>query len=212
MTDPIWKPVVGFEEQYEVSDHGVVRSIADQQPLKQYVANKSGHRRVVLKRPEGGRLQQYVHRVVLSAFVGPCPDGMECCHNDGDGTNNRLKNLRWDTTSSNMYDKVKHGVHHHSNRTLCPKGHQLDAVKRHGDGTFWQRRCGTCTREANREREAAKWAQVKTCRKGHPFDGVAYKADGSVRSRFCKTCRSESVSRQMTERHAKNRAAKGQSA
>lgn len=208
MTEPTWKPIAGFEEQYEVSDHGVVRSVADQQPLKQYVANKSGHLRVVLKRPEGGRLQQYVHRLLLAAFVGPCPDGHECCHNDGNGSNNHVTNLRWDTASSNMYDKVKHGVHHHANRTHCPKGHLLDAVKRHSDGSFWQRRCRTCLREENRERERAKWAQVDTCPKGHPLDGVSTWADGSPRGRYCKTCRTENVSRQMTQRHAKARAEK----
>lgn len=192
---------MGFEEQYEVSDQGVVRSIADKVPLKQYTANKVGHLRVVLKRPEGGRLQQYVHRVVLAAFVGPCPEGSETCHNDGDGTNNSLSNLRWDDHSSNMYDRVKHGTHHHSNRTHCPKGHPLDAVKYHADGTFWQRRCRTCLREQSRARQARK----ETCPQGHPFDGVAYHPDGSERQRYCKQCKSESVSRQMAERHAKAR-------
>lgn len=202
-----WRPVVGFPA-YEVSDDGQVRRISDLLAIPRHTANKSGHLRVSLKETTGAYRQRYIHRLVLESFVGACPEGLEACHNDGDGTNNRLDNLRWDTHSSNMYDKVKHGVHHHANRSHCPHGHPLDAVKRHGDGTFWQRRCSTCLREANREREAAKWAQVKTCRKGHPFDGVAYKADGSVRSRFCKTCRSESVSRQMTARHAAKRASR----
>jgi HNH endonuclease len=39
----------------------------------------------------------YVHRLVLLAFVGTCPPGLICCHNDGDPSNNRLLNLRWDT-------------------------------------------------------------------------------------------------------------------
>jgi hypothetical protein len=53
--------------------------------------------------------QQLVHRVVLETFVGPCPDGMECCHNDDVKTNNRLDNLRWDTHDANVADKVKNG-------------------------------------------------------------------------------------------------------
>ena len=44
------------------------------------------------------------------AFVGPCPDGMEACHNDGNPANNNLENLRWDTHKSNMWDKIKHGT------------------------------------------------------------------------------------------------------
>jgi hypothetical protein len=52
----------------------------------------------------------YTHRLVLLAFVGPCPEGLEGCHNDGDPSNNRLDNLRWDTRESNMADQIKHGV------------------------------------------------------------------------------------------------------
>lgn len=50
-----------------------------------------------------------VHRLVLEAFVGPRPDGMECCHNDGNRQNNRLENLRWDTVKGNARDRELHG-------------------------------------------------------------------------------------------------------
>jgi hypothetical protein len=58
-----------------------------------------------------------VHRIVLATFVGPCPDGYEACHNDGDPTNNNLSNLRWDTHRSNVDDTKRHGtwpqgIHH----------------------------------------------------------------------------------------------------
>lgn len=46
-----------------------------------------------------------IGRAVLEAFVGPCPDGMECCHRDDDPTNNILSNLRWDTQSGNAADR-----------------------------------------------------------------------------------------------------------
>ena len=35
---------------------------------------------------------------------------MEGCHNDGDGFNNTLENLRWDTPASNQADRKKHGT------------------------------------------------------------------------------------------------------
>lgn len=51
-----------------------------------------------------------VHKLVLTAFVGPCPEGMECCHfPDRDPANNRLENLRWDTTKENSADRELHG-------------------------------------------------------------------------------------------------------
>lgn len=51
-----------------------------------------------------------VHKLVLEAFVGPCPEGMEACHNNGDSYDNRLCNLRWDTHLNNVHDKIKHGT------------------------------------------------------------------------------------------------------
>lgn len=52
-----------------------------------------------------------VNRLILETFIGPCPNGMECCHNNGIKTDNRLKNLRWDTRKNNRKDAIKHGVY-----------------------------------------------------------------------------------------------------
>jgi hypothetical protein len=51
-----------------------------------------------------------VHRLVLEVFVGPRPEGLECCHWDGNRKNNRLENLRWDTRASNEADARRHGT------------------------------------------------------------------------------------------------------
>lgn len=51
----------------------------------------------------------FVHRLVLEAFIGPCPSGMEACHRDDCGTNNRLENLRWDTSAANKADMARNG-------------------------------------------------------------------------------------------------------
>lgn len=47
------------------------------------------------------------HVLVLTAFVGPRPPGMQGCHYDDDGTNNRLENLRWDTPLGNSQDAIR---------------------------------------------------------------------------------------------------------
>ena len=52
----------------------------------------------------------YIHVLVLEAFVGPCPPGMECRHADGDPTNNRLSNLSWGTPAQNAEDRIRHGT------------------------------------------------------------------------------------------------------
>lgn len=52
-----------------------------------------------------------VSRLVLLAFRGPCPVGMEACHfPDRSIHNNRLVNLRWDTPLNNSNDKRIHGT------------------------------------------------------------------------------------------------------
>ncbi len=56
------------------------------------------------------RFYHKVHRLVLTTFVGPCPPGMECCHNDGNRGNPRLENLRWDTRKNNVKDALNQGT------------------------------------------------------------------------------------------------------
>ena len=71
--------------------------------------NRLGYLRVRLSR-SGRKERRFVHRLVLEAFVGPCPDGMECCHNNGIKTDNYLENLRWGTHKENQQDMVHHGT------------------------------------------------------------------------------------------------------
>ena len=52
-----------------------------------------------------------VHRLVLETFVGPCPEGMECRHLDGNPQNNNLNNLKWGTKSENAKDSLEQKTH-----------------------------------------------------------------------------------------------------
>lgn len=67
---------------------------------------KRGHIRVVLY---PGYHRRLVHHLVLEAFIGPCPPGMECRHLDGNPMNNVLSNLCWGTRLENMVDRDLHG-------------------------------------------------------------------------------------------------------
>lgn len=85
----------------------------DKKPSVKRTALPSGHvdRRMVINLCHGNRFRTFrVHTLVLLAFVGPCPKGWSCCHNNGDATDNRLENLRWDTYSSNQLDRARHGT------------------------------------------------------------------------------------------------------
>jgi len=59
-----------------------------------------------------------IHRLVLLAFRGPCPEGGQCRHLDGSRQNNDINNLWWGTVKENMADKFRH-------RTM-PRGEQLN--------------------------------------------------------------------------------------
>jgi hypothetical protein len=73
-------------------------------------AFSSGRMQVNLHR-DGRSYTRRVHLLVLEAFAGPRPPGMQGCHfPDRDTRNNALANLRWDTASANQVDKVAHGT------------------------------------------------------------------------------------------------------
>lgn len=160
-----WCPVIGEEGRYEVSSHGRVRSLTRFVPGRQGVVQG----RVLKPRPTPtgylrvgiARRDRYIHHLVLEAFVGPCPDGMECCHNNGDRGDNRPSNLRWDTRLGNCQDIIAQGTHSQSQKTHCPRGHEYDAVCKSGwvskaAGPRPKRYCRTCHNARNRAAYAAK--------------------------------------------------------
>lgn len=112
-----WRDVVGYEGMYDISTHGRLRSYLRQrmrpmtQPavLKPYVPKRTGYPMYLLSK--GGQEKwRTAHSLVLESFVGPRPDGLECCHNDGDRRNAKLDNLRYDTRTANVRDCLKHGT------------------------------------------------------------------------------------------------------
>lgn len=157
-----WRPVVGYEGIYEVSTEGRVKSLARTIVRSDGVTinkrerilrpGRSGKYRTVSLFRDGVQRTEFLHRLVLRAFIGLRPPGMEGCHNDGDGMNNRLSNLRWDTAHSNMLDTIKHGRHVHARKTHCKRGHEFtpENTKRAGkDGKG--RRCRACRDDWDRQ-------------------------------------------------------------
>jgi len=105
----IWRTVVGHPN-HEVSSHGRIRRSVDSRRykhgfvLKPYI-NKQGYMQTTIDRK-----CYRVHRLMLAAFVGPCPPKHQCNHKDGDKTNNHVSNLEWVTHSENMYHAFKTGL------------------------------------------------------------------------------------------------------
>lgn len=101
-----WKPVVGYEEYYIVSNHGNVMRVAVYRakiiaPLKPQKST-GGYHHVNLSTPTKGVRQFPIHKLVMQAFVGERPKEMrDINHIDGNKTNNRLDNLEYCTRSEN---------------------------------------------------------------------------------------------------------------
>ena len=123
-----WKPVVGFEGFYEVSDYGSVRSLdrfvtgvwgrskkiqtqkRKGRILKPHVNDKRGGYRYVNLQKHGKQNMRRVARLVCAAHIGPCPEGMQVRHLDGVASNDRLKNLCYGTPKQNSDDRIIHGT------------------------------------------------------------------------------------------------------
>ncbi len=118
-----WLPVVEYEGLYEVSDQGRVRSL--DRRVKTWFGDrlsagrvlvpkvgKFGYREIGLRDASSGRKPKFVlvHRLVLIAFEGPPPAGMECRHGNGDNSDCRISNLSWGTHLDNMHDQYVHGT------------------------------------------------------------------------------------------------------
>jgi hypothetical protein len=117
-----WKPVVGYEGLYEVSDMGRVRSLDKWCPIGRYgrvkkkgrilkLDQRHGYMRIMLQ--NGVRAEKFcsaVHRLVAQAFI---PNPMGKCqvnHIDGNKANNTVSNLEWCTPKENMQHAIKTGL------------------------------------------------------------------------------------------------------
>lgn len=154
----MWRDLVGFEDSFEVSDAGVIRS------KPRFVEGRNGRRwhgqkiiaqwvmpkgYVCVTVQAGGRRSNVtVHKAVLEAFVGPRPEGLECRHLDGDPSNNHLSNIEWGTPSENNgADKDRHGTMYQRAKTHCPQGHPLEGDNLTPGGLReGKRRCLACSR------------------------------------------------------------------
>jgi hypothetical protein len=104
-----WRDVVGFEGLYKVSNFGRIQTVKTGK-IKEQTISKSDNRPYLSLWKNNKIKVCRPHKLVMEAFVSLRPEGLECCHNDGNPQNNHWSNLRWDTPKNNHADKVKHGT------------------------------------------------------------------------------------------------------
>jgi len=148
-----WRTIPEFSGKYEASSLGRVRNKRTGLVLKQRLNPK---RYPVVELCDGKSRECMVHRLMLSAFYGPAPEGHEGCHGNGVKTDNRIENLRWDTHSSNCEDLVRHGTHRNIRKDRCDYGHEYTPANTY-TRPGGQRNC----RECKRIRDAAYYQANK---------------------------------------------------
>ncbi len=209
-----WRPVPGWAGIYSVSDQGRVRSEnrtvtlpcgqirSYRQRILSPAIDPMGRCQINLK--NGAVLRKVrIHTLVLEAFVGPRPEGMEACHFDDDATNNKLENLRWDTSLANKQDMARNGGgNQNKEKTHCVRGHEFtpDNVYHRGDGG---RDCRKCWKmRPSSYRPSGTGNKDKThCVNGHEFtpENIYWRRGGGRQCRKCALGRAKT--RQQNRSH-----------
>lgn len=143
-----WQPPVFVDDGHEwrvvpgcpdiaVSDDGRLRSQVTGKLRSLHPSGPGMYLAIIVGSKKGVRHSLYAHRAVLLAFKGPCPDGMESLHIDGDHHNNTVSNLRWGTHRENIDDRAKHGGNLRGTRSNTAKiddGIVREIRRRHASG------------------------------------------------------------------------------
>ena len=123
----IWKPIPGWEDLYEASSLGHIRSLdrtvvsvskkgvrrawPKRGRILRPSATRKGYLGLVLSRPGERKLTREVHRLVCLAFHGlPPTETRHAAHRNGIRSDNRAVNLKWATPKENQADQYEHGT------------------------------------------------------------------------------------------------------
>ena len=134
----IWKDIKGYEDYYQVSNLGRIKSLPRlvwngkkmfmlQERIKKHNIDKQGYHLIILHRE--GKIKSFlIHRIVFEAFNGEIPDGMQINHLDECKDNNALSNLNlmtpkenanWGTRNERCHKKQRKQVLMDNKKEFC---------------------------------------------------------------------------------------------
>lgn len=130
-----WLPVTGWETSHQISCRGRLRSLdrwiiyrdgrryLRRGQIIKPIPNRFGYLGAVLTDGHGRRQGKLIHVMVLEAFAGPCPPGMQTRHGPGGPADNRWPEvIRWGTPEDNQGpDRVRDGTSNHGERNGSAK-------------------------------------------------------------------------------------------
>lgn len=103
-----WKPVLGYELLYEISNTGLLKGIKRNKILTPF-KDKDGYSKITLSNRRIKKCTS-IHRLVALSFI-PNPKGRDMInHIDGDVNNNNSENLEWCNNSENQIHALKIGL------------------------------------------------------------------------------------------------------
>jgi len=111
----VWKGIAGYEENYQVSNLGNVRSLNYQGHgyVRNLVPKVNNRGRLWVELRKGERIRQMlIHRLVAEAFIPNPNEFPQINHKDENPKNNNVCNLEWCTCSYN----VKYSCDRHPER------------------------------------------------------------------------------------------------
>lgn len=122
MEEEIWKPIEGFEDYYEASSYGRIRSKSriiygdgigfprrKNGKVLSGIKVGAGYLSVILTAC-GKRSRMYIHHIIAKTFLEPCDGKKQVNHKDGNKTNNASINLEWCTPKENVHHAFMTGL------------------------------------------------------------------------------------------------------
>lgn len=116
----IWKDIQGYENSYQVSNFGRVRSKTRKRPfgvgykiyegkILKEATDKDGYKKINLSK-NGKKKRFFVHRLVAMAFIENSNNYPVINHIDGIKDSNHADNLEWTTVSENTRHAFEIGL------------------------------------------------------------------------------------------------------
>lgn len=164
MTNEYFKPVVGYEGLYEVSNLGRVKSLYLKGKRRDKIMSPQANIRYtylqITLRKDGVRKKFPVHRLVAKAFIPPIPDKPFVNHIDCNKQNNNVENLEWCNNQENIQYSFSHGNRKVTKIRNVKTGHIFKGYEKAGQSVGVS---GVAVREAIKRKGTTK---------GHKFERI----------------------------------------
>lgn len=153
---------------YLIGVHGAVLSLVKRKPRILSPTRMGTYAGFQMVGTDGRLAHMYLHRLVAEVVHGPCPEGKECAHRDGDKANADFTNLRWATHTENEADKLHTGTRPRGERAgqakLTNEAVRKMRAMRAAEGVPYHelaRRFGVTTMTAHRAVTGKCWGDVQ---------------------------------------------------